>query len=213
MTTQPISKQTLLRLPAYLNYLKQLVQTGAANVSATGIAEALGLNQVQVRKDLALVSDGGKPKTGYQIRELISDIERFLGYDNTNGAVLVGAGHLGRALLSYSGFKNYGLEMVAAFDENEAVIGTVINGHEVLSIHRLRDLCARMKIHIGIITVPAEAAQQVCDRLVEGGIMAIWNFAPTILRVPEGILVQNENMAASLAVLSNHLSDKLRHER
>ncbi|NCB04373.1 MAG: redox-sensing transcriptional repressor Rex, partial [Clostridia bacterium] len=120
MTTQPISKQTLLRLPAYLNYLKQLVQTGAANVSATGIAEALGLNQVQVRKDLALVSDGGKPKTGYQIRELISDIERFLGYDNTNGAVLVGAGHLGRALLSYSGFKNYGLEMVAAFDENEA---------------------------------------------------------------------------------------------
>lgn len=213
VTTQPISKQTLLRLPAYLNYLKQLAQTHAVHVSATGIAEALGLNQVQVRKDLALVSDGGKPKTGYQIRELIADIEHFLGYDNTNGAVLVGAGHLGRALLSYSGFKSYGLEIVAAFDENEAVIGTTINGHEVLSIHRMRDLCTRMKIHIGIITAPAEAAQQVCDRLVEGGVRAVWNFAPTILRVPEGILVQNENMAASLAVLSSHLSDKLKQER
>lgn len=202
MENQSISKQTLKRLPIYLNYLKSYAQSGAENISATFIADSLGLNHVQVRKDLASVSSGGRPKTGYVTVDLMADIERFLGYDNTDSAVIVGYGKLGRALMSYEGFENYGLDIVAAFDKDEKVLE-----EKVFPISKLQDLCRRLKVRIGIITVPASAAQGVCNLLVESGILAIWNFAPVHLQVPEGILVQNENMASSLAVLSKHLSE------
>ncbi len=208
MSNTPISQQTLRRLPMYLSFLKSL-PAEPANVSATFIAQQLGLHQVQVRKDLASVSSGGRPKTGYIAKELIADIERFLGYDDAASAVLVGVGHLGRALLSYEGFHGYGLNIVAAFDADRRLVDTKIAGKTVFSMERLPDLCDRLKAHIGIITVPAEAAQAVCDRLVESGVLAIWNFAPVHLTVPAHILVQNENMAASLAVLSNHLRERL----
>lgn len=118
MTGDPISKKTLARLPLYLGYLREQKGGDQPYISATTIADALGLNQVQVRKDLALISSGGKPKVGYRISELEADIERFLGYDNINSAVIVGAGHLGKALMSYVGFKQYGLEIIAAFDSD-----------------------------------------------------------------------------------------------
>ena len=164
---------------------------------------------MQVRKDLALISSGGKPKVGYRISELEADIERFLGYDNINSAVIVGAGHLGKALMSYVGFKQYGLEIIAAFDSDPSLWNTAFNGITVFPPEKMADIAERLKLHIGIITVPAPHAQEVCDRLVEAGVRAIWNFAPTVLRVPEGILVQNENMASSLALLCNHLSQRL----
>ena len=166
--------------------------------------------KVQVRKDLALVSDGGRPKIGYQRLGLVEDIEQFLGYDNTNDAVLIGAGKLGRALLGYSGFSEYGLNIVAAFDSDASVAGTDASGKPVLPLSALEDLCSRRKILIGILTVPAAAAQGVCDLLIRNGIKAIWNFAPTHLDVPPQILVQNENMATSLAVLSKHLSAQMK---
>lgn len=207
---QPISKQTLKRLPMYLNFLRSLPQDATDHASATSIAEGLGLNQVQVRKDLAMVSDGGKPKTGYVINELVADIEDFLGYGNVNSAVILGAGHLGQALLSYEGFKRYGLEIVTAFDTNPAVVGETVAGKTILSVEKLADISRRLQIHIGIITVPAAHAQDAADLLVAAGVQAIWNFAPTMLKVPPEIIVQNENMAASLAVLSNHLREKQR---
>lgn len=209
MEFKTISTQTLQRLPIYLNYLKSLPEDSGANISATTIADALGLNDVLVRKDLALISDGGRPKIGYEIEKLISDIERYLGYGDVNSAFIVGTGNLGHALLSYNGFSEYGLNIVAAFDVDEKVVGTSINGKQVLSAKRLKDLCNRMKIRIGIITVPACEAQKVCDELIEGGVMAIWNFAPIHLNVPPDVLVHNENMAYSLAVLSKHLTEKL----
>lgn len=116
MKPKEISKSVLKRLPSYLTYLKSLPADGPANISATALAAALSMGEVQVRKDLALVSDGGRPKVGYMRESLISDIEQFLGYDNTTEAVLIGAGKLGRALLGYSGFAEYGLEIAAAFD-------------------------------------------------------------------------------------------------
>ena len=201
--------QTLKRLPLYVKYLKSLPQNGALNISATAIAEALGLNSVQVRKDLALVSSGGRPKIGYITQDLLFDIEQFLGYGDTRSAVLVGTGNLGRALLSYKGFSQYGLDIVAAFDTDPAVAGTFVHGTRVLNAEKLSDLCKRMSIRTGIITVPESAAQRVCDTLVESGVLAIWNFAPTKLRVPQSVLVLNENMASSLAVLSKHLNEQL----
>jgi redox-sensing transcriptional repressor len=208
MELKSVSTQTLQRLPAYLNYLKSLQIDKSANISATAIADALNLNDVQVRKDLSSISGNGRPKVGYTAGTLIYDIEEFLGYHDNVDAVLAGAGNLGCALLSYEGFSRYGLNIVAAFDTDERKIGSEINGKKVLPADKLYELCIRMKIRIGIITVTAAEAQTVCDAMVESGIKAIWNFAPVTLNIPEGVLVKDENMAASLAVLSKHLSEK-----
>lgn len=206
----PVSAQALKRLPAYLQYTKSEMLNNVAYISATTIAKALGLNDVQVRKDLASVSDNGKPKVGYEIQTLIADLETALGWNNHDEAVLVGAGKLGQALLSYKGFKTYGLNIVAAFDTDPALADTELFGKPVFSLEKLENLCGRMGIRIGIITVPAESAQFICDRMVSGRIKAIWNFAPVHLAVPDGIWVQNENMASSLALLSNHLKRDIR---
>ena len=204
-----ISRATLKRLPTYLSYLKALPSEASANISATALAAGLHMGEVQVRKDLALVSDGGRPKIGYNREHLIADIENFLGYGNSNDAVLIGAGKLGRALLGYGGFAEYGLNIVAAFDANDTLIGTTNGGKPIMHLSRLGEVCQRYKIKIGIITVPAEYAQGVCDLLIENGILAFWNFAPKHLNVPDGILVQNENMAASLALLCKHLNERM----
>lgn len=205
MGMKPISTQTLQRLPLYLNFLKYLPNYKASNISATTIAGALNLNDVQVRKDLAAISTGGRPKIGYNTTELIRDLEHYLGYDDVESAVLVGAGNLGHALLSYNGFTEFGLNIIVAFDVNESIIGTTVNGKQILSAEKLKDLCSRMKIRLGIITVPESEAQAVCDRLVESGVLAIWNFAHVHLNVPNTVFVQNENMASSLATLTKHL--------
>jgi len=203
-----ISKQTLQRLPLYLSYIKALPADAPKNISATMIAEALQLNDVQVRKDLASVSTSGKPKVGYNVRDLIAELESFLGYNNVDDAIIVGAGSLGKALLNYGGFKEYGLNVLAAFDLcNEP---EEFQGKTVFPIEQLESVCRRMNIRIGIITVPAASAQEICDSLVKSGVRAIWNFAPVHLVVPDGILVQNENMASSLALLSNHLREEMK---
>lgn len=209
MQQKEISKAVLKRLPGYLNYLKSLPKEAGANISATALAAALNMGEVQVRKDLAMVSDGGRPKVGYLRESLIEDIEQFLGYDNTTDAVLIGAGKLGRALLGYSGFAAYGLNIVAAFDSNEALDGTTESGKPILHISKLADFCKQNKVLMGIITVPSAYAQAVCDQLIENGIKAVWSFASAHLEVPEHILVQYENMATSLAVLSMHLSAQI----
>ncbi len=208
-----LTVQTLQRLPYYLHYLKAARRRGEKTVSASAMAAELRLGDVLVRKDLALVSSvSGKPKTGYSVEELIRDVEICLGYDNTMDAVLVGVGSLGRALLGNGEFRRYGLNIVTAFDIDEAVIGNVYHGKKVLAIDELAPLCKRMHIHIGIIAVPADFAQNVADKLVACGVRAIWNFALVKLNVPSGVLVQDENLAASLAILSQHLRDRMNRE-
>lgn len=209
MALKPISTQALQRMPLYLSYLKGL-PSEASNISATTIAEDLRLKDVQVRKDLAMVGQGGRPKVGYVVKELVSDMEHCLGYDNIDSAVLVGTGNLGRTLLEFEGFSEFGIDIVVLFDEDESGLETIVYGKQVLPISKLQCICSRMKIKMGIIAVNAKQAQEVCDLLVKSGVMAIWNFAPIRLQVPNHVLVQNENMASSLAVLSNHLADKFR---
>ena len=211
MQTNEISKAVLKRLPGYLAYLKNIPDSASPYISATAVAAALGMGEVQVRKDLAAVSDGGRPKLGYLRKDLIDDISRFLGYDNTTDAILVGAGKLGRALLGYSGFAEYGLNILAAFDELP-VADESEEGRPVYHIDHLDVFCRTNKVLMGIITVPAKYAQQVCDKMIACGIKAIWNFAPVHLDVPQGILVQNQNMATSLAVLSVHLKAQIKDQ-
>lgn len=211
MERREVSKSVLKRLPVYLSYLKSLPEGSATYISATALANALNMGEVQVRKDLAMVSDGGRPKIGYLRESLMEDISQFLGYDNTTDAILVGAGKLGQALLGYSGFGAYGLNICAAFDMR--VSGECAEGKPILPMGQMEAFCRSNKILMGIITVPAQFAQQVCDQMIACGIQAIWNFAPVHLDVPENILVQNENMATSLAVLSMHLQAHIKEKK
>ena len=212
MEHKEISKAVLKRLPGYLTYLRSIPDGTSPYISATFLANALNMGEVQVRKDLAMVSKGGRPKIGYLRESLIEDISQFLGYDNTTDAILVGAGKLGQALLGYSGFAAYGLNVLAAFDEQPFAAETA-EGKPVYPMEQLERFCRANKVLMAIITVPAQYAQSVCDKLIACGIKAVWNFAPTHLDVPAGILVQNENMATSLAVLSMHLQAQMKDRK
>jgi len=203
MNGYSIPKATLGRLPQYLEYLRSLPEI-RSTISATAIAKALSLGDVQVRKDLAVVSGAGKPKIGYETDKLITDIESHLGCESLTNAVLVGAGKLGRALLDYDGFEDFGVKIVAGFDCNETVLtkGT----KDILPIRDIEVYCREHDVKLGIITVGGGSAQDVCDKLVESGIKAIWNFAPVTLKVPNGVLLKQENLALSLAYLNNQIS-------
>lgn len=201
-----ITTQTLHRLPLYLNYLKSLPKEKmSGHISATAISDALKLNDVQVRKDIAAVSRGGKPKVGYVASELINDIEKFLGFENNDGIIIAGIGNFGKALLSFNGFENYGLHILAGFDSNVQLEETKINNKPIFHISKLTEFCKREHVRIGIITVPENSAQEICDLMTASGITVILNFATVHLTAPEGVRIQNEDMALSLAVLSRHI--------
>lgn len=206
MERSNVTKATLGRLPQYLQFLNGLPSGQYDHISATTIAKMLSLGEVQVRKDLAAVSGLGKPKVGYRTSELISDLEDALGCKKLTPAILVGAGKLGRALLDYNGFEEYGVQITAAFDCNEQVLRMNKTSKEILPISSLKKYCTENGIRIGIITVGSGSAQDVCDQMLEAGITAIWNFAPCQLKVPGNVLVKQENLALSLAHLNSQIS-------
>ncbi|MGM9874245.1 MAG: redox-sensing transcriptional repressor Rex [Bacilli bacterium] len=210
---KPISVKQLARLPIYLKYLKGLKSEGITHTSAPQIAAMNGFNEEQVRKDLQIVtSNSGKPKTGRQVQDLIDDLENYLGYRDSTSTVIVGVGHLGSAFMNFNGFEEFGLNILAGFDIDPNKIGTRINGKEIFSIERIENLIPRLNVHIAILCTPTEVAQEVCDRLINSGVKAIWNFAPTILKVNENVIVENVNLASSLAVLSHKLNTKLKED-
>jgi redox-sensing transcriptional repressor len=189
-------------LPQYHHYLSELKAKGINRVSCSVIGLDLNLVPVQVRKDLQYTGIVGKPKTGYVVADLVRAIETFLGWNNVNEAFLVGVGNLGTALLGHERFSNFGLRIVAAFDTDPAKIGQWVHDKAVLPLDKLADLAQRMSIHLGIITAPAEYAQEIADDMVKGGIQAIWNFAPVRLKLPAHIIVHQEDLYSSLASLS-----------
>ena len=203
MEQKKISKSVLKRLPGYLAYLKNMPDTAPAHISATALAAALGMGEVQVRKDLNSISGAGRPKIGYAVKDLIESIENALGYSNLAKAIIVGAGKLGQALLNFEGFGEYGVEISAAFDlvakEKDEL------HREVHPMTQFESFCKNNNIKIGIITVNENAAQQVCDLMLKNNIKAIWNFTPKKLNVPKDVLVKQENLALSLAHLNNQL--------
>ena len=204
------SKNQLRRFPIYLSYLKERYAEGVEYISSPQIAASLNLSEEQVRKDLNLVSSrSGKPKIGRDVKLLIFDIEEFLGYRDSRKAILIGAGHLGRALLAHDGFSSYGLDIVCAFDNDINKTECIFNNKHIYSLSELERITKEYNIHIGIITVPQQYAQETCDRLVSVGIRGIWNFTSRVLEVPDNVIVQNENMASSLAILSNKLKEIL----
>jgi redox-sensing transcriptional repressor len=201
-----IPEPTLRRLPSYHHLLTVLAGDGTQSVSCSVIGRALNLDPTQVRKDIAITGIEGKPKVGYDIYDLMGSIENFLGWNNPKQAFLAGVGNLGQALLGYQQFNRYGMDIVAAFDADPEKVGKNLYGREVLPLEKLANLARRMHVLIGIVAVPTDAAQFVADQMVAGGIQAIWNFAPVSLDVAPGVIVQNEDLFASLAVLSNRLA-------
>ena len=196
---------TLKRLPLYLRLLRKMKEDGKEYASGTVVAKELGLDPIVVRKDLAITGAVGRPRLGFPMEEIITAIEEFLGWSNTTDAFLVGVGNLGAALLGYKGFEQHGMRIVAAFDTNPEIIGKEIHGKTVMDAAKMPKLAKRMHVQIGVLTVTASVAQSVANAMVEGGIRGIWNFTPTTLNVPEHVILQREELASSLAVLSHRL--------
>jgi redox-sensing transcriptional repressor len=203
-----VSAAVLTRLPHYYQILADLRERGREFVSSEHLGRLMGVDDSLVRKDLSGVV-AGVQRVGYHVPTTVARIEEVLGLANTKEALLVGAGSLGRALLRYTGFEQYGLKIVAAFDSDPAVKGTRIANIPVLCASELEDMTRRMKIRIGIITVPASVAQEVADRMVRSGMTAIWNFAPVALVVSEDVILRNENLAAGFSLLSYELQGRL----
>ena len=190
------------RYPIYLKYLRQLKEQGYTSVSSPLIAKELGYSEEQIRKDLQLVSnEAGRPKKGRSIDKLIETLENFLGYSSQANALLIGAGHLGNALMNFPSFEEMGITITAGFDSDPNKIGTMTNGKKILDMKELPQYIKDYKAHIVILTVPANVAQKVCDYAVESGARAIWNFAPIHINVPGDVVIEDVNMASSLAVL------------
>ena len=198
------------RIPLYHQILTDLESRKEEYVSSRYLATFMRVDDTQVRKDVSIIGYRGKPKSGYSVAGLKKAIGDFLGLNYRNTALLIGVGKLGSALAEYPGFGEYGLNLVAIFDNNPERTGKVIGKFVVLPLELLPQITTMHKIGIAILTVPKEAAQTVFDTVVDLGIKAIWNFAPTSLEVPEDVIIRNENLAVGAALLSHHL--KIRNQ-
>ncbi len=203
-----VSSNTKKRLPFYLEYLNKIKNEGQLNISSKAIAIAMNLGEVQVRKDLAAVSSGGRPKIGYEVDALIKDLEDYLGYKDTDDAVLFGAGKLGLALLDYPGFYECGFNIIAGFDVDKKKQGLSESGKQIFDNSEFPSFNKKHKAKIGILCVPDSKAQEVCNFMVENGIEAILNFAQAHLIVPDNVIIKSENLAYSLALLSIEMKAK-----
>ena len=197
---------SLKRLPLYLSILQGLKQKNVDYVSSGKIAELANENASVVKKDLSfIISKEGKPKLGYETDFLIQDIESILCFQNVQKAIIVGVGKLGSALFHYQGFEKYNLQIVYGFDINKEIIGKTFNGKQIFDLSELGKRLAGTDIKIGIITTPVDCAQDTANLLVSNGIKAIWNFTSANLTLPKNVVVKNENLATSLAILSKQL--------
>ena len=203
-----ISIQTIRRLPQYLRIFYNLHAYGRELVSSTALAEETQLLPIVIKKDLQAVGAPSKLRAGFKVAGTIAVIEKFLGWNNLNKAFLVGVGHLGAARLGFDGFKNHGLEIVAAFDTHPEKVGSAFHGVQVYHTAQLASVIEKQDLRIAVLTVPASAAQGITDTLVAAGIKAIWNFAPVNLTVPPGVVVQKEDISSGLAELCAKLKSK-----
>lgn len=200
-----IPKPTLDRLKLYHRLLNEI---GQKYISSEEIAQRIGTTAEQVRKDLTYLKTTGKPKVGYDVETLRQELEELFGVKKTTKVILVGAGHLGSALVNYPGFENYGIEIVAIFDNDPKKIGMFVGELSILPMKDIGRVVKRFGVEIGIICVPKEFAQEVAEILVSKGIKGIWNFAPTRLIVPDDVFVVDEDMTQSLLTLKHFLEIK-----
>jgi redox-sensing transcriptional repressor len=194
MNTEKISNSTFLRMPSYLNYLKSLPED-TKTVSATMIADALNLGDVLVRKDLAKISRGGRPRVGYLRKNLINDIEEFIDVKSILSAIIIGKGDLIRILLDHNGFEKFGICMKAGFDSVSKK--NITHEGTIYPLDKLESYCKENQVSLAILMCSKDEAQEICDKVICSGISAIWNFTPAYLEVPTNVILHNENMSSS----------------
>ncbi len=207
MNGKKIPESTISRLFVYLREIAELAKLNIRTISSAELGERTNLSDAQVRKDLGYFGQFGVSGSGYDTAELKKALEKILGKDKTWNVAVVGVGHLGSALLSYTGFERHGLEIVAAFDTDPEKVGK-LDGLTVRAIDELPKTAADKKISIAIIAVPAENAQEVAERLVGAGVKCILNFAPVSLNTPEDVKVKNVDLSRELETLSYFLVNK-----
>ena len=204
-----VSLKQIERYPIYLNVLLSLRNSGVNKVNSRLLADALGCSEEQVRKDLQIVSPkSSKPGCSRDVNLLIEHLKEFLGYNNSNKAILVGVGHLGSALLSFKGFDDYGLDIVAGFDIDPSLTGGTVNDKPIYSIFNLDNKIKELGVDVAIVATPKDVTQEIVNKLINSGIKAIWNFVPIHLVVPENIIVENMDLARSLAVFFHKINKK-----
>lgn len=201
-----VPEPTLRRLPWYLAFAKLALQQGESFLSSTRIAKSIAVDASMVAKDLSFVKISGRTRVGYDVSELVAILEHFLGFTDSHQAYLFGVGNLGGALMHDNGLQQFGMEIMAGFDVRHELIGTSINHIPIHHIDKFTEFQQQTGIHIGILTVPVDKAQEVSDIMVKGGIKAIWNFTPYRIVVPENVIVQNTSIYAHLAVMFNRLN-------
>lgn len=204
-----ISKATIDRLPLYFRTLRHIQEEGVEIISSEELGRRIGVTPEQIRKDLASFGEFGKKGVGYFVRELIRNIGEILGLHRNWNIAIIGIGHLGWALANYRNFSSLGFNLAAIFDVDLSKVGLTINGIEVQHVNALEEVLQQRQIHIGVITVPAEQAQKVADRLVEAGVKGIWNFAPIRINVPGHVRIISEDLSVGLSSLSYFLSRQL----
>lgn len=187
----------------YLRELEQLLADGKKTISSTKLARLLGITDAQVRKDFAYFGQFGYPGIGYRCHELAEEIKRIMGTNRIWPVVLVGCGNLGQALLGHDGFHSKGFRIVAAFDVAESIVGQTVDGIEVQHLDQLtKEFCQTHNIHMGILAIPAAAAEKVAEHLVQAGISGILNFAPVTLNFPKSVTIAGVDLAIELEQLS-----------
>ena len=201
-----ISKATIDRLPLYFRTLRLAQDEGIDIISSDELGRRLGITPEQIRKDLASFGQFGKKGVGYYVNELKHNVGGILGLDNHWNIAVIGIGHLGAALANYQNFVSLGFNLVALFDQDPKVIGTVQNHVKVEDVRELAQIVRERHVDIGIIAVPAAFAQEVADRLVAAGVKGIWNFAPIKMQVPETMHIVNEDLSIGLSTLSYHIT-------
>lgn len=200
-----LPEPTLRRLPWYLAYVDILKARNVRFVSSTKISRALNVDASQIAKDLSFLSLKGKTRIGYEVAALSERLNDFLGFHSRHDAFVIGCGSLGAALIRDSGLTNYGLNIVAGFDVSPALINSEINGVPIHHINRIYDVMQSHSAHIGILSVPAECAQESADIAIASGIKAIWNFTPYRVKVTQDIVMANTSIYAHLALIYNRL--------
>lgn len=199
-----VPEAAVARLAVYLRVLSSLLEQGVSTISSEELAGAAGVNSAKLRKDLSYVGSYGTRGVGYETALLVESIERLLGLTRHHSVAVVGIGNLGHALANYNGFPSRGFPVTALFDVDEDLIGVPVGGLPVDRIDDIPSVCADRAVTIGVICTPAGAAQDVCDRLVAGGVRCVLNFAPVVLQVPDDVEVRKVDLAVEMQILSFH---------
>ena len=206
--TQKVSMAVIRRLPKYHRYLEGLLHREIFRISSKELSRIMGLTASQIRQDLNCFGGFGQQGYGYNVEELYNEIGKILGLTRTYKSVIVGAGNLGQALANYSDFQRKGFKLVGMFDINPKLIGLKIRDVDIYDVDKLVDFVRENEVEVGIMSVPLEKAQETADKLVEGGVRGIWNFAPFDVKVPDHIVIENVHLSESLYTLAYLLNEE-----